>query len=187
VLERALAKRPLQRYGSCGALVAAARAAAAERRVDRRRLALSVAMLLLAGLVGAAIALGIDALAGGSSATPTVPPAKPTYSLDRLLLRSNDGRTLNDMAYALIGAHEYRRALPFAAKAIKKAPPGTLTYAYATFNLGYARLRLNECARALPLLERALGLEPPELKPLVRRRITQAKRRCRGTASAPAP
>ena len=189
VLERALAKHPLQRYGSCGALVTAARAAAAERRVDRRRLALSAAMLVLAALAGAAVAVGIGAMTGGSSrttTTPTGPPAKPTYSLDRLLLRSNDGRTLNDIAYALIGAHQYRRALPFAAKAIEKAPQGSLTYAYATFNLGYARLRLNQCGRALPLLQRALTLEPSDLKPLVRRRIKQARRRCaQAGASSP--
>jgi tetratricopeptide (TPR) repeat protein len=161
------------------------RGAAAERSIDRRRLVLSLAALVAAALLGAVVALGIGALTGGSSEPPAAPPARPTYSLDRLLLRSNDGRTLNDMAYALIGAHQYRRALPFAAKAIKRAPRGSLTYAYATFNLGYARLQLNQCARALPLLERALALEPPELRPLVRRRITQAKRRCPGIASAP--
>ena len=186
VLTRALAKYPLDRYGSCGALVAAARASVAERRVDRRRLALSIAMLLLAALAGAAVAWGIGSLNGGSSAPPVPPPASPNYSLDKLLLRSNDGRTLNDMAYALIGAHQYRRALPFAAKAIEKAPQGSLTYAYATFNLGYARLRLNQCGRALPLLQRALTLEPSDLKPLVRRRIKQARRRCaQAGASSP--
>jgi serine/threonine protein kinase len=180
VLTRALAKQPLDRYGSCGAFVAAARGVAAERRVDRRRLALSLAMLALAALVGAAIALGVQALGPGSSstATPTSPPARPTYSLDKLVLRSDDGRTLNDMAYALIGAHQYRRALPFAQKAVRKAPIGSLTYAFATYNLGYARLQLNQCSRALLLLRRALKLEPADLKPLVRRRITHAQQRC---------
>ena len=190
VLDRALAKQPLDRYGSCGALVSAARAAAAERRVDRRRLALSVGMLLLAALAGAGLALGIRSPTNSSSPTTTTtavaPPARPTYSLDKLVLRSDDGRTLNDMAYALIGAHQFRRALPFAQKAVRKAPKGSLTYAFATFNLGYARLQLGQCALALPLLERALRLEPPDLKPLVHRRITQARRRCPGKASAPA-
>jgi serine/threonine-protein kinase len=187
VLTKALAKQPLDRYGSCGAFVAAARGAAAERRVDRRRLALSVAMLVLAALVGAAIALGVQSLGSGSSskATPTSPPARPTYSLDKLVLRSDDGRTLNDMAYALIGAHQYERALPFAQKAVRKAPKDSLTYAFATFNLGYARLQLNQCARALPLLRRALKVEPADLRPLVRRRIKQAQQRCsQGGASA---
>src|SRR5438093_125101 len=96
VLTRALAKQPLDRYGSCGAFVAAARGVAAERRVDRRRLALSLAMLVLAALAGAAIALGVQALGSGSSstATPTSPPARPTYSLDKLVLRSDDGGEL---------------------------------------------------------------------------------------------
>src|SRR5919108_5046010 len=66
VLDRALAKQPLDRYGSCGALVSAARAAAAERRVDRRRLALSVGMLLLAALAG-----------GGGGPRISSPPHNP--------------------------------------------------------------------------------------------------------------
>src|ERR671939_995701 len=45
VVAKALAKSPLDRHASCGELVAAARAAAAEPRVHRRRLALSLTLL----------------------------------------------------------------------------------------------------------------------------------------------
>src|SRR5207248_6974563 len=55
VVEKALSKSPLDRYGSCGELVAAARATAAERRVHRRRLAVSLALLALAAALGAAV------------------------------------------------------------------------------------------------------------------------------------
>src|SRR5437762_2840401 len=71
VLAKALSKSPLDRYGSCGEFVAAARSAAApEPHVSRARLALSVGLLALAGLAGAAIAVAVDRLAsdGGKAA-----------------------------------------------------------------------------------------------------------------------
>jgi hypothetical protein len=114
------------------------------------------------------------------------PPPRTQPSLAQLLIHSNDGRTLNDVAYALIGAHAYTRALPFARKAVQKAQPGTLTHAYATFNLGLALLELGRCRESLPLLRHALALEPPVLRPLVRPRITQAERCSQRGASVPA-
>ena len=188
VIAKALAKSPLDRYGSCAELLAAARAAAAERRVSRRRLAVSVGLLALALLVGAGAALGIRSLAaGGGSASAPPPRAKPPVPLETLLLRSNDGRTLNDIAFALIGAHAYRRALPFARKAVLKVEPGTLTQGYATFNLGYVLLRLGRCRESLTYLRRALKIEPPQLDRYIRPRIKQAESCVRGGASAPAP
>ena len=111
VLAKALSKSPLDRHATCGELVAAVRAAAAERRVHARRLAVSVALLLAAALVGAAAALGIRAAMTGGSNRPAALPAHSPPTLDQLLVRSEDGRTLNDAAYALIGAHEYARAV----------------------------------------------------------------------------
>ncbi len=190
VIAKALSKSPLDRYTSCGELVAAARAAAAERHVHRRRLALSLALLAVSALVGAAAALGIQSLVTRGSHHASPPPPPPTRpqqpSLARLLIRSRDGRTLNDVAFALIGAHEYVQAVPFARKAVRRAPKGTLTHAYATFNLGLALLELGRCAESLPHLQRALALEPPELKPLIVPKITQAQRCLRGGASAQA-
>jgi serine/threonine protein kinase len=192
VLAKALSKSPLDRYGSCGEFLAAARAAVAERRVHHRRLALSVVLLLLSALLGAALALGIRSLAVDDAPTasppppPAAPPAPSKAQLDDLLLRSNDGRTLNDVAYALIGEEEYERALPFAQKAVRKAEPGTLTRGFANFNLGFALLKLGRCDESLDPFLRALALEPPALRPYVRRRITQAKRCAQGGGSAPA-
>src|SRR5438874_1944447 len=59
VLAKALSKSPLDRYGSCGELVAAARGAASERRVHPRRLLVSIALLCAAIAVGAAVAVGV--------------------------------------------------------------------------------------------------------------------------------
>src|SRR5213082_908296 len=56
VISKALSKSPLDRYASCGELVAAAKAAAAEHHVRPRRLAASLAMLLVAAVLGAAAA-----------------------------------------------------------------------------------------------------------------------------------
>jgi len=186
VIAKALSKSPLDRYATCGEFLAAARAAAAERHTNARRLAVSLALLALAALAGAAAALGIHALVTGGNGTAS-PPPRTQPSLAQLLIRSNDGRTLNDVAYALIGAHAYTRALPFARKAVQKAQPGTLTQAYATFNLGLALLELGRCRESLPLLRHALALEPPVLRPLVRPRIKQAERCSQGGASVPAP
>src|SRR5947209_14456508 len=59
VLAKALAKSPLDRYASCGEFVAAVRRAAApEPKVLRGRLTLSLGLLLLAGLAGAALGIG---------------------------------------------------------------------------------------------------------------------------------
>jgi serine/threonine-protein kinase len=188
VIAKALSKSPLDRYASTGEFLTAARAAAAERRVHRRRLAVSVSLLVLACLLGAVAALAVRSLAfgddGGTVAQP--PPPAPT-SLDRLLLKSNDGRTLNDIAFALIGARDYDRALPFARKAVRKATPGTLTYGFANFNLGFTLLKLGRCAESLPPLQTALDAEPPQYRPFIRPRIKQAKRCDQRAAAEQAP
>jgi Protein kinase domain len=187
VIAKALAKSPLDRYATCGELVAAAKAAAAEQRVRPRRLAASVALLLVAALAGAGIALGIAALTGGGSAKTTtrtvgLVTSKPPFDLDRLL-QLKDGRTLNDIAFILIGAQRYRSALPFAKKAYRNTHDYPV-HAYATFNLGYAWLRLGNCKKALPLLKAALPHEPQDQQQYVRNRIKYAEHvRCPHGAS----
>jgi serine/threonine-protein kinase len=192
VLAKALSKSPLDRYASCGEFLAAARAAASERRVHGRRLAVSIALLVLAALVGAALALGVRSLVADGGETPSAqppppaaPPAPSEAALEQLLRESEDGRTLNDVAYALIGAGEYERALPFARKAVQRAERGTLTRGFANFNLGFALLELGRCHESLAPLQRALALEPPALHRYIRPRITQARRCARGAATAP--
>ena len=105
--------------------------------------------------------------------------------LDRLLLKSKDGRTLNDAAFALINAGEYDRALPFARKAMRDAKIGTLTRGYATFNVGYALLNLGRCGEALPFLRRSLRIQPVENRVYIQERITAAQHCAQGGASGP--
>ncbi len=192
VLAKALSKSPLDRYGSCGEFVAAARNAATEKRVHHRRLAVSLAALAIAAALGAAAALGIAALVRTASkpevttVVKTLPPPPPV-ALDRLALESVDGPTLNDAAYFLIQAREYARAIPFARKALRYTIAGSATRGYATFNLGFALLEVGRCAEALPLLERALAIEAPEAARFIRPRLRQAQACLRGGASGPAP
>ncbi len=188
VISKALSKSPLDRYATPGELVAAARAAAAEHHVRPRRLAASVALLLVTALVGAGIALGISSLVGGGGTTTTrtvgLVPTEPPLDLNRLL-QLDDGRTLNDIAFILIGAKRYRSALPFAKKAYRNTHDYPV-HAFATFNLGYLWLRLGNCKRAIPLLKKALPHEPVDQQQNVKNRINYAEHvRCRHGASAP--
>jgi serine/threonine-protein kinase len=189
VIAKALSKSPLDRYATCAEFLAAARAAAAERRVHPGRLVVSLTLLVLAAALGAAAALGIRSLVVDDRTDVTTivqPVTTPRVNLDTVLLRSNDGRTLNDAAYALIGAKAYERALPFARKAMRKAPKRSVTRGYATFNLGYALLELGRCTESLSYLRRALKLEAPSQAPYIRPRIKQAKRCAQRGASGQA-
>jgi|SRR3954470_12633124 len=196
VLAKALSKSPLDRYASCGELIAAVRAACApEIRVSHRRLVASLALLVLAALAGAGLAVGTDRLAfAPGTPAPRVathvttvvaapPPSPPP--LDRLLLKSKDGRTLNDAAFAFINAGEWDRALPFARKAMAHAKRNTPTRGFATFNVGYALLNLGRCGQALPYLKRSLRLQPPRNRIYIQERITLARQCAHGGASGP--
>ena len=192
VVAKALSKSPLDRYATCGEFVAAARSAVAERRVHGRRLALSLALLVLTAAVGAAAALAVRSLAFGTHRAVAPPPKATTIAtvrtpapLESLLLRSDDGRTLNDVAYALINAHEFERALPFARKAVDKSIAGTLTRGYATFNLGYTLLKLGRCAEGESYLRKALAIEPKTLRPYIRPQLKAASRCVQRGASVP--
>jgi len=181
VISKALSKSPLDRYASAGELIAAAKAAAAEHRIHPSRLALSLGLLLLVGLLGAAIALTVRSLAfdgheRASTTTVSLVPKPPPFDLKKLLALE-DGRTLNDIAFILISAHRFKDALPFAQKAYRNTKENPV-HAFATFNLGYVLLQRGRCKRALTLFERALPDEPPDQQRLVRRRITMTKKRC---------
>ncbi|MFL5955368.1 MAG: protein kinase domain-containing protein [Gaiellaceae bacterium] len=192
VLAKALSKSPLDRYATCGEFVAAARAAVSGKRVHGRRLAVSLALLAGAGVIGAGAGFGIGALSTGGTTTRTTtvavrtPPSASPVALDTLVLTSVDGRTLNDAAFYLIKANEYARAIPFARRAVQHTPPGSLTRGYATFNLGLALLKVGQCGAALPLLQHALRIEAADQRQYIRPRITQARACLKGGASGPA-
>jgi Tfp pilus assembly protein PilF len=114
-------------------------------------------------------------------------PSPSPVALDTLVLKSTDGRTLNDAAFYLINAKEYARAVSFARRAVRYTVPGTVTRGYATFNLGLSLLKVGQCQEALPFLKQALKAEAPEQRPFIGPRIKQAQSCLRGGASGPAP
>ena len=193
VLAKALSKSPLDRYATCGEFVAEARAATAERRVSRGRLLVSLALLVLAAVLGAAAAAVVTLLASGGTTTRTrtvtvvAQPPPPPVALDDLLLQSTDGRTLNDAAFYLMNADEYARALPFARKAVHYTTPGSVTRGYATFNLGFSLFKTGRCDEALPYLQHALKIEAQEQRRHIRPWIKRAKLCAQRGASGPAP
>jgi len=180
VISKALAKSPLDRYGSCGELLAAAKAAAADHRVRPRRLAASIALLLVTAVVGAAIALGVRSLAfEGHTRTVTsasLVPTEPPFDLKKLL-KLKDGHTLNDISYILISAQRYKDALPFAQKAYRNTHDEP-THAFATYNLGLVLVKRGHCAQGIRLMQEALLIEPRQLQGLVRRKIKAAQKHC---------
>jgi serine/threonine protein kinase len=180
VIQKALSKSPLDRYATPGELIAAARATVAEHRVDPRRLALSLGLLLLVGLLGAGIALAVRSLAFKEhtrTETVSLVPKQPPFDLKKLL-ELRDGKTLNDIGFILIGAHRYKDARPFLEKAYRRTHQYP-THAFATYNLGYVLVQLRQCTRGIALLNEALPHEPADLQPLVRKRIKSAETHCR--------
>jgi hypothetical protein len=193
VLAKALAKSPLDRHATCGELVAALRTAVAEPRVHSRRLVVSLALLAGAAVAGAAIAtalvLGLrnDPAPRVTTVVEKQRASQSPVALDTLVLKSTDGRTLNDAAFFLITAKEYARAIPFARRAAAYADKSTVTYGYATFNYGLALLKVGQCKQALPLLRHALKIEATSQAHLIRPVINQAKACSQPGASGGAP
>jgi serine/threonine-protein kinase len=182
VIAKALAKAPVDRFATPGELVTAARAAVAERKVDPRRLVLSLSLLVLAALVGAGVALGVRAAWFGgrhSAATVSTSAVQPQPSFDlKKLLQLKDGQTLYNISYILINAHRYKDALPFAQKAYQRTHTNPI-HAFATFNLGYVLLRRGNCRDGLRLMRASLPNQPAVWQPAVRSRITHAEKHCR--------
>ncbi len=180
VIAKALAKAPVDRYATPGDLVVAARAAVAERKVDARRLLVSLSLLVLAGLVGAAVALGVRAAWSGGGGEPattaSVTPQPPAFDLKKLL-ELKDGQALYDISYILINSHRYKDALPFAQKAYRRTHTNP-THAFATFNLGYVLLRRGNCRDGLRLMRASLPNQPAVWQRAVRSRISHAEKRC---------
>jgi serine/threonine-protein kinase len=180
VIAKALAKAPVDRYATPGDLVVAARAAVAERKVDARRLLVSLSLLVLAGLVGAAVALGVRAAWSGGGGEPattaSVTPQPPAFDLKKLL-ELKDGQALYDISYILINSHRYKDALPFAEKAYRRTHTNP-THAFATFNLGYVLLRRGNCRDGLRLMRASLPNQPAVWQRAVRSRISHAEKRC---------
>ena len=210
VFERALAKEPAARYPSAAEFVAELRAAlhedagttgwilparltptavtevasAGENRgpTARRWLLPLVLLLIVGGLVGAAVATR----SGGHSAaakqrtnpvtilrtvtqpgttieqtvTAPAPPPPPTTAPATPPVTNSTGADLNAQGYEKMRAGDYQGALPLLGQAVQQLQgTGSIDEAYADYNLAYTRYRLGQCAGVLPLLDHSQAIQ----------------------------
>ena len=160
-----------------------ARAAAVpEPRVHSRRLVVSLALLAGAALGARRSRSALVPRGFGHEPAPRAttvverqPPSQSPVALDTLLLKSTDGRTLNDAAFFLITAKRVRAGDPVRAAGGRDAKQAHAHLRLRDVQPGLALLKLGQCTEALPLLRRALEIEPPAQAHFIRPRITQAK------------
>ena len=176
VLEGALAKDPDARPPTATALVVDLRAAIEDadapaptlvvprgdsapvvfRRSplrSRTALVLSVATLLVAVLAVA----GILGIAGGGS-----PEASTTTTSDEKRASLAEGAELNDVGFTRMQADNYSGALAPLVRAVEALRgSGTLTEAYARYNLAFTRFALGHCSGVLTPLERSEAIQGP--------------------------
>jgi len=85
-----------------------------------------------------------------TASTPAAPTTVPGQS----------GSALNDAGFAKMQAGDYAGALPLLEQAVQKSQgTGSLTEAYASYNLAYTRLQLGNCDGVLNLLDRSESLQ----------------------------
>jgi tetratricopeptide (TPR) repeat protein len=173
VLSRGLAKTPVDRYESCGELVADARAAARPLRIHGRRLVLAVGIVAATAALGTALGIGIDRLVDdpGTSTTLLTTTVEPYGSHE-----------LDAAAYALMRDGQYAAALPFSLAAVRElhgTGPIDPYEGYANFNLGRILFKLGRCDEAVPYVQRARRLQPTskETQQLLKRTLA-----CAGTS-----
>jgi serine/threonine protein kinase len=177
VFERALAKRPEDRYATGAEFVAALRQAfdaaagktraftvpppAVTSRVRRNPVwplvAAGVGAVVVAAVVLAVILSGNSPTTHAGNATPHKPPA------GAVVARTPDPHSLNDQAWALMKRGRYASALPLLQRAVpglEGAGPADPYEGFANYNLGYTLLQLGRCADAQPYLQSAQRLEP---------------------------
>jgi tRNA A-37 threonylcarbamoyl transferase component Bud32 len=89
----------------------------------------------------------------------------------------SSGAALNDAGYAKMQAGDFEGALPLLERAVEKLrDTGTLTEAYASYNLAYTRFQLGNCDGVLDLLDRAESIEGQ--KGAIDRLREQAQEQC---------
>lgn len=180
VFGRALAKDPRKRPATCADLVRELRvtfdSAVAPTLVDtepatvrihrrsplrRRNIAFAAAAAALA-LTGVAVAalVGI-ATDGPSERTATqrgtvASTTTRTTTTTTTTTPAQDGAALNDAGFARMQAGDYAGALPLLERAVRSlSGSGSLTEAYASYNLAYTLFALERCDGVLTLLDRS--------------------------------
>jgi serine/threonine-protein kinase len=191
-LARGLAKEPEHRYDSAAELVHALRdalddaaggttvgallpvAQSRERRWAVPLIALG-ALLLVAGILAAALLAGDDPKQATSTAPQTVKEtvtlpattvvqtvtteAAPTTAPETTAPTGNPG-ALNDQGFELMRAGNYEAALPLLEQAVAGlSGSGETAEAYASYNLAFTRLALGRCDGVVALLDRSEAVQ----------------------------
>jgi len=100
--------------------------------------------------------------------TSASPPAVPS---------GTSGAALNDAGFRKMGAGDYAGALPLLEQAVEKLQgTGSLTEAYASYNLAYTRFQLGRCDGVLELLDRSESIQRQRSE--IDRLREQAEERC---------
>ena len=90
---------------------------------------------------------------------------------------SGSPSALNDQGFALMRAGEFERALPLLEASVAGlAGSGSITEAYASYNLAFTRFALGNCDGVLALLDRSEAVQG-ERKEITRLR-REAERSC---------
>jgi serine/threonine protein kinase len=127
-------------------------------RSRRRRgsvAALVAAGLLVAGLGVAALLKTSDDSGRRQAATATTDFADGT-SAPESTVAAEDGEALANQGFALMQAGDYSSALPLLRQAVVALKSsGSLTEAYASYNLAYSRFAVGQCGGVSGLLDRS--------------------------------
>jgi serine/threonine-protein kinase len=200
VLLRGLSKEPAGRWPSASAFAEALGAAlgelepmpAIEIHEDGRgrfawRSALAVGLVAAAAVItGILTASALTGDGNGDRAGPQrersekareqrrspESPARTTQTTPTTSARGAAG--LNDEGFRLMNAGRYKQAIPLLEQAVAASDEGSLTHAYALYNLGRSLRLAGRPGEAIPLLERRLRF--PNQRETVARELEAARR-----------
>jgi serine/threonine-protein kinase len=111
----------------------------------------------------------------GTTSTPA--PAAPAPA------SASGASTLEAQGHALMASGNYGAAIPILRRAVASAPPNSLTYAYALFDLGRSLRLAGDPRAAVPILYKRLQI--PNQTPVVRAELTLALQALGQQASVP--
>ena len=111
-----------------------------------------------------------------ASAPTTAPRTTTTAPAPASAASSASGSSLNDSGYSRMQAGDYRAALPLLEQAVQRLHgSGSLSEAYASYNLAYTRFALGSCDGVLALLDRSQAVQGHRSEIDALRRRAQAK------------